>query len=95
MSMNVYTAAIALFSIVGITSVNNELLPEWMQYGSFGLCCVLVLYLMYQINELSKIIRQKDDAYIELLQKDIESRNRLSQLLEDRQCIAGDQRIKQ
>lgn len=70
-------------------------LPEWIQYGAFGLCCFMVLHLMWQMNNLVKAIVSKDEKFIELLKEDIESRNRLSELLSDRQCVARDHRIKQ
>ena len=100
MSMNTTMATITLFGTTAITSVPGEnynlsVIPDWMQYGSFGLCCVMVVYLIYQIHDMGKIVREKDNKYIDLLEKEIKSRDKLSELLEDRPCITGDQRIKQ
>jgi hypothetical protein len=69
-------------------------MPDWIQYGAFGLCCVMVMYLLYYINKMGEVIREKDQKYIELLEKDIRSRDRLSEALEDKPCLQGDQRLK-
>ena len=83
-----------VFAYAGLANTGAVgVIPDWMQYGSFGLCCVLVIYLMYQLDKMGKVIGKKDDKFIELMKEDIESRNRLSQALEDRPCLAHDQRV--
>jgi len=92
---NLTLATMSLFGITGVATISDAMFPGWMQYGAFGLCCVLVVYLMYQVNKMGDIIGQKDKEYIELIKQDIKSRERLTEVLQDRPCIHNDQRVRQ
>lgn len=83
-----------VFSIAAVSNIEPGPFPDWLQYGAFGLCCLMVLYLLWYLTEMGKIIREKDKNFIDLLEKDIKSRTRLTQALEDRPCLQDDQRLK-
>lgn len=85
-------SVMTVFMYTGILSTATPQFPDWLQYGAFGLCCVMVLYLLWYVKEMGKVIREKDKKYIELLERDIESRNRLTQMLKDRPCVHHDHR---
>ena len=76
--------------------------PEWIvQYGALAIVAFMVFQNYRQTRDMGRIIAKKDaqletdsDAMRELIADYTAATNRLAQCLEDRPCIAGDQRIK-
>ena len=87
-------ATTALFGITSLAVAEPPLFPEWLQYGAFGLCCVLVIYLMRSMNKLGEVIRDKDREYVNLMRDNITYQKQLAQLLGDRPCINRDHRAE-
>ena len=65
-----------------------------LQYGALGLCAMIVVWLCAYINKLSDKLDKKDAVLGDLYAKNTEAYNRLAQVLEDRPCLQGDQRVK-
>lgn len=76
-------------------------IPQWMlQFGALGLCSFMVLQNYNQQRALSGVIERKDREIASLVNRletitlqNAKAMNRLAQALEDRPCLASDQRI--
>jgi len=97
-----YLAVTPLFlSGVAMSDAN-----PFVEYGALGLAFTVVLFLCKHLNRLTELHRQerkelvvtlqaREEQFIKMVEHRIAADNRLSEALEDRKCIAGDQRIKQ
>lgn len=93
------------FSVFGASSLAASAVggdaPQWLfQFGALGLCAFMVFQNYNQQNRLTKVIDRKDgeigtlvDRLEEISSRQAEGLARLAQALEDRPCVAGDQRI--
>ena len=90
---NLY-AIIAFAAVAATTATNQGGDDGRLQYGALGLCGLMVCFLISHIKAQAKVIEKKDNKLIELLEKDIESRNNLSECLKDRPCLSNDSRTE-
>ena len=81
------------FACLGIIE-NNPDVNSFIQYGALGLCTVMVGFMIKHITDLTIKLDAKNAQIIEMLQKDIDAKNRLSQCLEDRPCITHASGVK-
>lgn len=84
----------AIIAFAAVAATSRDTGGGNFQYGALGLCTAMVLFLISHIKAQVKVIEKKDNKLTELLEKDIDSRNRLSECLKDRPCLGDDSRTK-
>jgi len=88
--------SLALF---GTCSLAVSLIPEstepFLQFGALGLVGFMVFQNYRQSRDKDKTISSQSERMARLIADDTDAKNRLAQVLEDRPCIAKDQRIKE
>lgn len=86
--------------VMGVGGVN-----DYVQYGALGLLAIVVIFLCKHLQkitdqhtserkELVLALAKREADFIEMIRQDVKSRDRLSEALEDRPCLIGDQRIE-
>ena len=85
----------AFFGLLAEGAENKlPILDGYLQYGALGLCAVMVLLNYRDRWETVKQLKSQEERNVLLLQRNIRAFERISQALEDRPCLHGDQRIK-
>ena len=76
----------------GIVSEVPTLEPV-LQYGALGLCGAMVVMNWLSSREMAKRLDESRTRIVELHTRTITTLDRLCQALEDRPCLANDQRV--
>jgi hypothetical protein len=95
-------SVIAFFDTTFLLAVGGE--SEFVQYGALGLLGIVVLFLCKHLSSLTEqhtlerkelvvALAKRESDFIDMIKQDVVSRDRLSEALEDRPCLLGDQRI--
>ena len=98
-----FLAVTPFFSTGFIVAIGGE--SEYIQFGALGLCALVVVFLCRYLSELTEThrkerkelidaIKSRESEFIIIIKENIKADNRLAEVLEDRPCLIGDQRIK-
>jgi len=68
-------------------------LDPMLQYGALGLCAVMVCMNWLSSREMAKRLDESRERIVKLHATTISTLDRLCQGLEDRPCLANDQRV--
>lgn len=105
----VYSSGVIITAFVAMAFSQAEGQADahnYVEYGALGLCFIMTMFLCRYLvrkdeihkcerNDLVKSISKRDEELINLTRQNINSQNRLAEMLGDRPCLMKDKRINE